>query len=349
MSEQFSCNSCSLKKSRNILNNERGLALFMTVFIITLATYIVFELGYSARFDQRSTRAFTENIQAEFILKSEVNLARALLELPRTEGVNEDWLGEGWALIGAAPSLPIEGFVGEPRLTIVDDVGRININLLSHPTATEAAYWQNVVSELFRNQGFVEESFDPETYRTIGNYAHSPENQVAVIRDWIDADSDPFSSGAFPGVGIENKSMKGVFRNRQLRSAHELLTVPGMTAERVAKVAPFLYIPAISTAFNKINVNTAPREVLEAIGFTSSEAISIEEQRQVAPINQELLNQLSIGNPDLASHTTTRSERYSVYGRVTMPNSTRWVYAQIRTQGNPPNRRAKKPDVMLFY
>ncbi|MCB0324226.1 MAG: general secretion pathway protein GspK, partial [Bdellovibrionales bacterium] len=272
------------RDSAQLPTDERGFALIMTVFVIALATIIVMNFSSEALSYQRATRSYTDRVQADFMLKSSLNLARVLLELPKEEGIREDWLGEPWALIAAAPSLPISGFLGEPRLMIVDESGKINLNAVAgtggsaggnpfggaapSPTGgpTEVDdYWKNVLRELFLRAGFVRDQYPDEQKRTLGNVALEASDQVAVLHDWIDTDNRSHANAAFPGEGIESSADQTWFYNRPLRTLSEAALVPGMTLERLARIAP--YVTASASGGNRININTAPLEVLLALGF----------------------------------------------------------------------------------
>lgn len=340
------------------LRNERGVALLMTIFVVSLATILVIDMGYRLRFDARSSRAFTEGVQAEYIVKSGLNLGRALLELPKLDGIKEDWLGEPWALIASAPSLPISGFVGEPRLAIVDEEGKIDLNAILDNSAagqqtgfagfaaapqggnSEASlFWKHTLRNLFDRQGFVREQYPPEQYRTPGNIAYDAADQVAVLQDWIDTDTLPYSSASFPGDGAESDQFRNLFYNRPLRNLMELPVVPGMVLERVRRIAPYVRVsPTPPGVARQINVNTAPIEVLLALGFMESQAVELAQQRLNLPITREILETLVAGDPELKRYTKVSSTEFSIYSRVVMPNVTRWLRAVVNVQGQQKRR-----------
>ncbi len=335
------------------LNNERGVALLLVVFIVSLSTVIVFDLGVSSRLDQRISRSFTESVQAEFILKSELNLARILLEAPKLDGIQEDWLNEPWSLIGSAPTLPISGFAGNPRLMIVDAAGKIDLNSVAPPGNTVAPpsgsannpgeqlalFWKNAMRELFSRAGFVREQYDANLYRTPGNTAFDPADQVAVMQDWIDADKRSYTSASFDGDGFESQAPDGMFLNRRLNSVGELLSIPGFTPERAARIARFVTVSTLpSTAQRQINVNTAPIEVLIAIGFPEQQAIEIIQQRTNLPITREILSTLVEGDPQLRQVTRVTSTEFQVLAQVSMPTVTRWLEARVGVSGRTTRR-----------
>jgi len=332
----------------------------MTVFVITLATIIVMDIGYRARYDRRSVRAFSESIQADFVLKSGVNLGRLLLEAPKLEGVQEDWLGEPWALIGAAPTLPVSGLPSDFRIEIVDEDGKIDINAIlstsqtaptfppaqpaggQPPAAGPSQIWEEAVIRLFQNLGFVRDQYPAGDNRTIGNTAFEAENQVAVIHDWIDVDTDSRKSAA-GGDGIESLAPKEWFYNRPLKGISELLNIPGMTMERVRRAAPYVKTTSETGMFSrKLNINTAPLESLLAVGIPDSVATTLVQGRLAGPVSSDQLKNFTTGNPQLGSILKTNSSLFTIYGRVAMPNSTRWIRATVSVQPGNPRRTQLK-------
>lgn len=361
--------SCSAPPVHSPHADEKGFALILTIFIVTLTTIIVLDFASETLAYQRTSRMYSERIQADYILKSAINLAQVLLEVPKAEGVREDWLGEPWALISAVQTLPIAGLPGEPevRLQITDESGKINLNSiysgnglagglggqpgfmtpndpsliggqpsgqgLIDPTST----WKNALRMLFQQRGIVRESYDSKKLRTLGDRGFDADDQVAVIHDWIDPDSQSHISAEFPGNGLESSADKTWFYNRQFRTLSELPLVPGMTLERSARIGP--YVRAGRNTASRINVNTAPLEVLIAIGFSESQALRIVEERAKDPIGQDELALLVEGDQQLSRITTITSSEFTAYARVKMPNVERWAKAFISVSGGPGGSR----------
>jgi len=334
--------------TKRTLRDERGVALLLTIFTIAIGTILVVEFASMAEFDRRIGRRYSESVQGDYVLKSGLALAQALLEQPKQEGVQEDWLGEPWNLISAAPSLPVAGFNGDLRLSIGDQDGKIDLNSIlengsggsTAPLAgsgatnrNNALFWKNSLAEIFRAGGFNLEQYEKGVYRTRGNTAFEADNMVASIQDWIDTDSEPYSSDAFSGTGFESGSLESLYLNRRLRSLSELLLVPGMTAERLGRVAPFIKVASTSSAGTRINVNTAPLQVLVAMGLAEAEAIELVEQRTAFPIPQEILTALIAGNVQLQSKLKVNSSEFMVLARVEMATSSRWLRAFVRAGG----------------
>lgn len=335
--------------------------------MVALAMILVSSLSQTVTFDRRASRRFTEGIQAVYLLKSTTNFGRTLLELPKSKDsagrtITEDWLGEPWALIAAAPSLPIGG-LGEPKLMIVDEDGKLDLNSISsiqgsqtgaiNPSnaqapfsntaannSSPAVFWQNAVREIFYSEGFTQEQYDRREHRTLGDRGYRPSEQVAILHDWIDSDRTSFRSPVFDGEGIESSSNKEFFFNRPLRSLSEALLVPGFTLERMSRVAPYLRVsPSLPGTPQQINVNTAPYKVLLAIGFSEAEAVELIQERSNAPINRQILATLSEGRPQLRQYTNVMSDEFSIYVRIKMPSVTRWSKAIVAIRGQGNNRK----------
>lgn len=348
---------------------EHGVALLLVVFVVSLATILVVEFSKTTMLDLRMGRRFSDNVQAQYILKSSVNLAQVLLELPKLEGIQEDWLGEPWNLIAAAPSLPIAGFVGEPRLMIIDEDGKIDLNAVapsstnpfgSSPPGTEglgeqntandpSLFWANALKEVFLRTGIVRQTYNEKEYRTRGNIAFDAGDQVAVIRDWIDSDTTPYNSAAFDGTGIESSANEQWFFNRRFKDLSELALVPGMTLERLRRIAPFIRVsPSSGANAGRINVNTAPLEVLVAIGFPETQAVEMVQERFNLPITSEILGTLIAGDTQLQQRTKVTSNEFSIIGRVKTSTVSRWVKGFIRVSGTGTNRRATVVQVAFY-
>ena len=336
-----------------VVRSERGIALLLAVFVITIASVIIFELGAQLRLDQQGSRAFSDGVRADYVLKSGLNLARVLLEIPKLDGGQEDWLGEPWALVGSAPSLPIGGLAGEPRLLIVDEDGKIDINQIAargsrqqqgdsgQAARVPGEFWRDTLSTMLTGMGFAKEAYDPREYRTVGDTGLDGPTQVAALIDFIDSDNTSFTRAGFDGEGLESQMPKGTFFNRKFASLGELLFVPGMTLERLMRIAPFVKVTD-SSRNTQVNVNTVPIEVLLAMGFPERDAAELVTERTSAPIKNENLGTVALGDPQLKSYLKVTTDEFSVYVRVMSANTSRWLRASISAAPGTPRRTTVK-------
>jgi type II secretory pathway component PulK len=346
-------------------DDESGFALLLTVFVIALTTILVMDFAEDINNFQRSTRMYSEQIQGTLMLKSAVNLAKLLIEAPKPEDTkDQDWLYEAWNNIGAVPSIPLEGLVGELRLMIVDEDGKIDLNAVqgyggafpgttatstgislpgqsgSLPFLDNPSYWRNVLKELFTRAGFQRQQYGDDSYRTLGNVAFGPSEQVAAIADWIDRDSEAFHAANFDADGIESSSNKTWFYNRTFKNLSELADVPGMTLERLQRIAPFVRASqSLGGIANAVNINTAPAEVLLAMGVPEAQVQEIVQRRLSFPYTKEILATLTAGDQNLSNRLKVKSTEFSAIARVIMPTRTFWVKAIIGVQQTGQNSR----------
>jgi len=318
--------------SRFRRKSEQGIALLLTVFVIAVGTLLVFELGRLSRYDQRSARAFAERIQGQYVIRSGFSLAQILLSIPKLDGGKEDWLGDPWNLVSQMKTLPIEGLPGEPRIQIVDETSKLNLNLAGGRGA-QSDKWRVRLVQLFNQLGFVQENFPSNERRTIGGTALDDVSQVAALADWIDEDETSFSNPALAAKGFENGAPPGYFFNRELRTISELLVVPGFTRERVARIIPYAKVGDVTGELPKLNVNTARYETLIALGYPETVASEIILSQNAQPITAERLKEINAVDPELDKVTTTRSREFSVVVRVKLPNSVRWGRAYLSSTG----------------
>jgi type II secretory pathway component PulK len=309
---------------------EYGVALLLVVFVIAVGTLLVFELARLSRYDQRSSRAFAEGIQANYVIRSGISLAQVMLAIPKPEGQREDWLGDLWAQVGFARELPVEGLPGEPRIQIVDETGKLNLNWLGGKGA-QSDKWRERFLLLFNQLGFIQENFGLNENRTVGGAALDDMTQIAAFADWIDEDDISFSSPSLSARGFESGAPPGYFFNRELRTLGEVLLVPGMTRERVSRLLPFVRASEITGDLPRVNVNTARYETLVALGYPETTASEIILNQRREAITQERLKELNAIDESLNQITTTRSKEFSVTVRIRMPNSVRWGRAYIST------------------
>jgi type II secretory pathway component PulK len=319
--------------------NEAGVALLLVVFIIAVGTLLVFEMGRTSRYDSRSARAFAERVQGNYVIRSGFNLSQVLLAIPKLDRPPEDWPGDLWAQLGQARELPIQGLPGTPRIEIIDENSKLNLNWLGG-SGRQADGWRLKFASLFNQLGFVQESFPAAEARTIGNIAYSDQQEVAVISDWIDPDDESLPAGALGAAGIESASPPAWFYNRELRNLSESLLIPGITRERLSLLAPFVRATDTQGESTKVNVNTARFETLVALGYSQSSASEIVVGRGREPIDSTRLKEINAQNPSeppLDKITSTKSTEFSVVVRVRMPNSVRWGRASIAVSGGGAN------------
>lgn len=218
---------------------ERGLAAVTAILIVAVAASAATLMlaQQSAMIDQ--TMLVASRAQADQYARAGLDWARGvLLEDTRSAGA-VDSLGEPWAQPIAA--LPVERALVAGA--IADEQSKFNLNNLVNGNGTKSAADMQVLARLLTSLGL------------------APELAEAVL-DWIDPDSDLAG-----GHGAEDPyylSLAKPYRaaNRSMVQVEELYRVRGFDRATVAKLKP--YVTALPER-TKVNVNTAPQVVLEAL------------------------------------------------------------------------------------
>lgn len=231
----------------------QGSVLILVVWSIALLSFLVTALSSRVAFSITLSERLDRDLRASYVAWGGVQYALQILEadlLPHADGLSEDWvddqeifahqtLGEGSFHI-VYNKLPEEG--GGQAHGLVDAERKLNLN-----TAPLEALQTVLLREL---------KFFPESQLLI---------VADSILDWRDEDNDPHPYGAenFYYYGLEQpyECKDGPFE-----SMEELLLVRAMTPDLYARVAPYLTV----YGSGKVNINTAGRTVLSALGLTSS-------------------------------------------------------------------------------
>jgi len=229
----------------DMMIRQRGIALITAVLITALISIIAVTMVSEQQLDIRQTGNILDRTQAwQFALGMETIALQALLKDVEDNQVDhkmEDW---GKPVQFPAP----DGAEGDMIGGRIEDLqGRFNLNNLIDGNGNivpgQIDQFKRLLRELKLPEGFAEK-----------------------VADWIDVDSEPQGmEGAEDG---EYSRLDPPYRtgNTPLVSPSELLLI--MSAEEYKKLEKFVAVlPRRST---KININTAPREVLLSLDFVTS-------------------------------------------------------------------------------
>lgn len=216
---------------------QRGTAIITALLVVLLAGSVAaFLLIQQSRALTRTARA-AERAQAMLFTQPMLQWARAALFEFQKNNKSVD-LTQRWAQpIGAQP---IEGAIASGFFR--DETGRFNVNNLVNDDGKQNPVDIAVFKKLLENL-----ALDP--------------GLANAAADWIDTDDET----TFPG-GAENLTYLALpqpYRaaNQRLLQIEELYSVKGIDVATFAKLKPFITaLPGRS----KLNINTAPREVLAA-------------------------------------------------------------------------------------
>jgi len=299
-------------------DNQRGLAMLATLMAVALMTVLVVDFTYSASASFRSSANQINALRAAYLGRSGVNVGLGLLaQDARNDALSQqayDGLDEVWAM--PFPPLPVEG--GAASLSIVDETRKLNINQLVNA-----------------NNGAVNGGFSQTLERLFQVIGVSPEILPAIV-DWLDRD-DVESEG-----GAETKYYMSLIppyepRNGPMPTIADLKMIRGIDDATFMRLRQFL----TAAPESKVNVNTAPPEVLMALlpelGNQPSLLQTVLEQRPFR--NLDDLNSLlgsSSGNPNPSTLFTTQSDYFTITGLGSYAGARSFVYATVRRNGVGP-------------
>lgn len=249
-------------------SDERGIALLLTLLVLTLLTALILEFDAEARREYRDAAAFRDNFKATVLARASVQAARGVLQQDflkdKQTGQSFDALTDLWAF-------PITNYpIGDGLLNakIEDERGKLNLNDLAvsgDPIIKKAKVGR--VKRLFELV-----QINPDL--------------VDAIVDWVDQDENPEPAGA---ESIYYQTLRPSYRaaNAPLQTLLELRLIKGMTPEIMAKLAKLVTVyPAEGQS--KVNLNTADPLVIQALdpGITQSVAADIIQSRPYKTIQE---------------------------------------------------------------
>ena len=242
------------KGIRDIAASERGIALLLVLWVLTILMVIVFSFSYMARTESHATLVFKEGMEKKFL--AEAGIERGIMELFYRNQFFSVEGSEIWKIDGTPYTVQMGD--GYYTIRIMDEAGHVNINSVS----------DIILKNLLLNVGVQAEEVD-----TI----------VDSIMDWKDPDDLHRLHGAesdyYMSLPIPYKA-----KNANFDTLEELLLVKGIKPEILygsgekKGIIDFLTVNSMSS---QINVNAAAKEVLMTIpGMTPEIADGIITYRQ---------------------------------------------------------------------
>jgi general secretion pathway protein K len=335
------------------LANEHGVALVITVVIVTLVAVIVLELNYLMRVDVHTAANFRDGVRSYYLAKSGVTLVKELF----SRNVQELEELRNTLLAGGTHTLPIGE--GSASVRVIDETGKININALlidtTAPEPTAGAQSGEAVRRRPRgSQQREAQTVSPwiQITQDLFQRLDVDPSLVGAMIDWIDTDDIPTGSG-----GGESSYYRGLekpysTRNGAMETIAELRLIRGFTDEVLLKLgarrvggivdpATNQYLTALPLAQGggwRVNLNTAPVAILSSltreVGQFADVIVQQRAQKRIEKIGD--LQQLGIGGEALQDFQrlgTLTSVYYAVEARGTIGDMEKQITALIRTGG----------------
>lgn len=232
---------------------QSGTAVVMAILIVALAAMLAASLASHQAIWVRSVENQASRSDAKWLALAGTDFASAVLNDDARNNV-VDYLGEAWS--STLPPIPVDN--GEISGYITDQQGLFNLNNLAVGGKTDPIQIGN--------------------FRRLLTLLQLNPDLAQAVADWIDADDEVQSPG-----GAENSYYLGLpdpYRaaNMPLETIDDLSMIKGFDETTINMLKP--YVTALPGP-TKINVDTAPPEVLSAImpGLTLSAARALASSR----------------------------------------------------------------------
>ena len=263
-------------------NNNRGIALIITLSIIAVLVVTTLELNRKSRSSVYVSSAFRERVQLNQMAMSGIHAAMALLikdkENSEIDSIQEDWANPE-IVAGFLASFPFDS--GRVQVSIVDELGKIQVNsLVKYPDGRMFNESQRQMWEHFL--GLVIPVLD----RTDDT---APVPIINSLKDWLDRGDDDLItglSGAESEYYLDLDPSYGC-QNGPFHHLGELLLVKGVTPDLfegvggVPGIAGYMTVWGMTESKDKrftfngaININTADLPVIAAILPAESEHLA---------------------------------------------------------------------------
>jgi len=241
-----------------LLNNNRGMALLLTVLIISLILVLTLRFNSAMRSSLTSASNLQDNVALNYMSQSIFNAARAVLSIDAAES-SFDSLHEDWANLAIASQFFSAFFErGQGGITVTDHSGRIQINSLL--TRNENEWVINEAQEKIWLNLLSAEEFE------LGQ--EEAANIVEALIDWIDEDDEAIGFGGAESSYYQGLDNPYTPRNGPMEFVEELLLVRGITPELYYGTDEVPGLVELVTPYGtdgKVNINTAEPLVLGAL------------------------------------------------------------------------------------
>ncbi len=234
-------------------HQQRGVALIIALILVALAAILATKLSFDGWLERQRTTAVLAAEQAlHFGMGAEALAADVLSQSAQAGGGSQDTLAQPWAqptqpLPLTNPNDPEGEPIGTLQGSLEDMQGRFNLNNL-------AALGPDGKTPLTQPL----EQFQ----RLLVSVGLEPK-WAGIARDWIDADDIPGQPDGAEDSVYTSQTPPYRAGNWPMTSPTELMNMPGFGADRYRKIAP--YVTALPLMNAKINICTAPAQVLESL------------------------------------------------------------------------------------
>jgi general secretion pathway protein K len=269
-----------------ILRNRRGIALLVTLSVMTLLVAATLEYNRRARFALTNAAAGRNHLTMSQMAAAGVHAAMAILAKDKADNTTDSVLDD-WADLEKTDAvlrdLPFED--GTVSVIISDETAKIQVNaLVNHPDTRQFNEPQRALWERFLQ--FYADRRDPKIELRDDS---EPAAIINSLKDWLDTGDDDAITGLSGAETSYYESRQPPYpaRNAPIPDLNDLLLVKGITPElffgtsQLPGIASFLTVhgaaPGGGTGITfpgRINIATAELPVLFALLPAESEELA---------------------------------------------------------------------------
>lgn len=235
-------------------SDERGIALLLTLLVLTLLVALILEFDVEARREYRDAAAFRDNFKATVLARAAVQAARGVLQ---QDFIKDKQLKQFFDALTDIWAVPISNYaIGDGVLSakIEDERGKLNLNTLAaggDPIAKKAKVLR---------------------FKRLFELVQVNPDLVDAIVDWVDQDEVPEAAGAeSPYYQTLRPSYRAA--NAPLQTLLELRLIKGMTPDLIEKLSKVVTVYP-QEGESLVNVNTASLLVLQALDPRISQGVA---------------------------------------------------------------------------
>ncbi len=239
---------------------EKGFALIITLLVTAIIVSVLAEIVFSVHMDTASTGSYIDYQTASFIARDGISVGRKL-----ALDINED--GYTYLDEDDGPEVfdDLDSNGGRLDVKLSDESGRLSLNAIVYKNGEINKVYYDMYVRLLQELGLSATLAD-------------------TLADWIDSNDTARKDGAENSDYYLRLDHPYISKGGPLTSVEELYLVKGYGKDEVKKLSEFVTV----YTDGKININTAPREVLDALSADISDDLArgIVSYRKGAPFHE---------------------------------------------------------------
>ena len=237
-------------------SDERGIALLLTLLVLTLLVALILEFDAESRREYRDAAAFRDNFKATVLARAAVQAARGVLQ---QDSVKEKQTGQAFDAPTDLWAFPITNYaIGDGLLNaqIEDELGKLNLNDLG------------IAGDLVAKAATVKK------FKRLFDLMQINPDLVDAIVDWVDDNEVQEPAGA---ESLYYQAQRPSYKaaNSALQTLLELRLIKGITPEIIEKLSKVVTVFPIEGG-KLVNINTAGPLVLQALDQRITQSMATE-------------------------------------------------------------------------